>query len=53
MDWSALNPFWAWVSSTWAAMVPAGAVEFPNTPADGQEFGRFYWNNDKQTWDFS
>ena len=53
MNWSALNPFWTWVSSTWATLLPVGGVDFPSAPTDGQVFGRFYWNDANNTWDFS
>jgi hypothetical protein len=53
MDWSSVNAFWEWLSSLWASIVPPAVIVFPAEPTPNQEFGRFYWNNEKQTWDFS
>ena len=53
MGWDSLNAFWEWVANVWQSIVPPAAIDFPDEPTPGQEFGRFYWNNEKQTWDFS
>jgi hypothetical protein len=53
MDWSSPNAFWEWLSSLWATIVPPAAINFPTDPVDGQQFGRYAWNNTKGTWDFS
>jgi hypothetical protein len=53
MDWSSLNAFWEWLKALWAEVLPAGRVQFPSEPAENEVFGRFKWNADKGTWDFS
>ena len=52
MGWDSLNAFWEWLASVWQSVVPPPAIDFPDSPAGGQQFGRFQWNADKGTWDF-
>ena len=52
MSWDDLNAFWEWIATTWASVLPPGAIDFPDSPTEGDEFGRFVWNSSKGTWDF-
>jgi hypothetical protein len=53
VGWNSLNAFWEWLATAWQSVVPPAAIDFPDEPSADQEFGRFYWNDEKQTWDFS
>jgi len=51
MQWGNLNSFWEWIAATWVSVVPPAALDFPDSPTGGDEFGRFVWNSSKETWD--
>lgn len=51
--WSSVNKIWEWLASSWENITTLVALNFPDTPADGDTFGPYQWDNTRQVWTFT